>query len=287
MTLSIIILSYNTKVLLRQCLQSVFAQDFNQHKFEVIVVDNASHDGSPEMLRREFPECTVILNSQNRGFAAANNQGFAIAQGKFILLLNSDTVLDNPQTLSQLLDFLNRHPQAALVTPKVVLPNGRLDLACHRGLPTPWNAFTYFTQLERLFPHTRLFSGYHQLYQDLSQPHRLGATAATAILVRRAAIEAVGGLDERYFLYGEDLDWCKRFSDAGWEIWFDPTVTVEHHKSASGKKHELDKNAQIAASAHFYDTMKQFYEKHYQDTYPRWLRQLVYLGIAIKRKLPH
>lgn len=285
MKLSIIILSYNTQDLLRQCLESINQQTYKASDLEIIVIDNASTDGSVAMLRQEFPQANLILNSQNRGFAAANNQGLKLAQGEYVLLLNSDTQLTAPKTLAQLCQFMAHQTHAALVTPKVVLPNGNLDWACHRGLPNPWNAFTYFTKLEKLFPRSPLFTGYHRSYQDLTVAHQLGATAATAILVRKKAIDEVGFLDERFFLYGEDLDWCKRFTDAGWEIWYYPQVVVYHHKSASGKRKVSDPTIKKASTDHFYATMKQFYEKHYQDTYPKWLRRLVYWGIDLKQKL--
>ena len=286
MTLSVIILSYNTKALLRQCLRSVFnlSSRLSDDSLEIIVVDNASTDGSPEMVKAEFPQVKLIKSPQNLGFAAGNNLGLKQAQGKYLMLLNSDTEITNQQTFPKLINYLDTHPKAAVITPKVVLPSGQIDPACHRGMPTPWNAFTYFTGLEKLLPHSKTFAGYHQGHLDLNITHPIPATAATAIMVRRAAITQVGLLDESFFLYGEDLDWCQRFTDAGWQIIYYPQVTVLHHKSASGKKNASNPHARQASVDHFYDTMKLFYEKHYAKRYPKWFRRLIYLGIDLKKQ---
>jgi GT2 family glycosyltransferase len=285
MKTSIIILSYNTKKLLKDCLTSLSL--LNPPPLQVIVVDNASADGSPQMVLSDFPQVTLIKNQTNVGFAAANNQAIKIASGNFVMLLNSDTQIVDPHTLGRLEQFLLDHPQAAIVTPKVVLNDGRIDLACHRGMPTPWNALTYFTGLSKVFPRTKICAGYHQTYKDLTRTHQVDATAATAILVSRKAIDQVGLLDESFFLYGEDLDWCKRFTDSGWEIWYDPQITINHYKSASGKKKQAGKHIKSASVNYFYDTMKLFYEKHYHTKYPKWLRHLIYMGIDLKKKLHH
>ncbi|OGV97452.1 hypothetical protein A2W24_05765 [Microgenomates group bacterium RBG_16_45_19] len=285
MTVSVIILSYNTKLLLKQCLTSLRDRlDFTTGKLEIIVVDNASRDGSVALVKQNFPQVKIISLPQNLGFAAGNNRGLAVATGDYVLLLNSDTQITDPQLITVLLRYLQAHPKVALVTPKVLLPDGSLDLACHRGLPTPWNALTYFSGLAKVLPKCRLLAGYHQTYQNLNVIHPIAATAATAVLVRRQAIDAVGQLDERFFLYGEDLDWCKRLTDAGWQIVYHPQVSILHHKSASGKRQADDQDTQRQSVAHFYLTMKLFYEKHYRDTYPRWLRRLVYLGIDLKQR---
>jgi GT2 family glycosyltransferase len=278
-TLSIIIVSYNTRDLLRQCLRSLPWQS----NYEVIVVDNASKDDSSKMVIQDFPDARFIQMQHNTGFAKANNAGIKVSRGTYVMLLNSDTEV-NAQGLEILIDFLDSTPAAGAVTPKVMLPDGSLDLACHRGMPTPWNAITYFAKLEQLLPSVSLFSGYHQTYKDFDKVHPIDATAATALIVKKSVIDEVGDLDERFFLYGEDLDWCKRITDAGYGIYYHPGATILHHKSASGKKN-TSRAARKEAVGHFYDTMKQFYEKHYTKTYPGWLRHLVYLGIDLKKHL--
>ncbi len=287
--LSIIILSYNTNAILKQCLESIYRYPPSD-SFELIVVDNASSDGSSQMVLKHFNQVKLIQLQSNRGFAAGNNAGLKVSRGEYVMFLNSDTQI-KAETLDQLIKFMDTNAGVGMVTPKVLLPDGSIDLACHRGFPTPWNALTYFTRLESLFPNFRLFGGYHQTWKDFNTTHTIDATAATAIIVRVSTIKQVGELDEQFFLYAEDLDWCKRFKDSGWDIVYYPHVTVLHHKSASGKKRSLmsqseqQQKLRQESIRHFYATMKQFYEKHYSQTYPKWLRRLVYLGIDLKQKL--
>lgn len=278
--LSIIVLSYNTKKLLRQTLTSFeLASDW-----ELIVVDNASEDGSVDMVKSDFPQATLITNKRNLGFAAANNIGIKQAHGANVLLLNSD-VIASTEAFQILLDYLNAHPEVGVVTPKVSLPDGAIDLACHRGMPTPWNSLAYFAKMERLFPNSKWFAGYHRTYENFETAHAVPATAATAMLVRRSVVDAVGMLDEQFFFYAEDLDWCKRIGEAGWEIHYVPQAEVVHMKSASGKKQTSDRAAKREATFHFWETMRQFYDKHYASTYPKPVTWLVHTGITVKRWL--
>lgn len=282
--LSIIILSFNTKDLLVQTIDSISLKK----DWEIIVVDNGSTDGSPEIIETNYPHFKLIRSAKNLGFAAGNNLGIKRARGEYIMLLNSDVKVIG-DAIDELLAYLDRHPNVAIITPKVILPDGALDLACHRGMPTPWNAFTYFTKLETLFPNIKLFSGYHQTYQNFNQIHEVEATAATAIIVRQAAINQVGLLDERFFLYAEDLDWCKRMAEAGYQIIYYPKAQVLHYKSQSGKKKTAQNHDQKViikdSHHHFYDTMKQFYDKHYRQQYPKFIQKLVFTGIDLKQKL--
>lgn len=278
MKLSIIILSYNTKTLLQQTLQSIPENP----NWEIIVVDNASSDGSSEMVKSHFPSVKLVQNAKNLGFAAGNNRGILAAQGEYIMLLNSDTQIID-QAIQTLIDYLDTHPKVGVLTPKVILPDGAIDLACHRGLPTPWRAFTYFAKLEQLLPNSRFFGGYHLTHKDFDTTHQIEATAGTAMMVRREVIDQVGPLDEQFFFYAEDLDWCKRISEAGWQIVYHPEAVILHLKSQSGKKKHGSK-AQAKAKHHFWDTMKLFYKKHYQDEYPQWVKSLVHLGIDLKKK---
>lgn len=281
MTLSIIILNYNTRRLLDQTLRSIHHHD----DWETIVVDNASSDDSVEFVLAHHPQVKLIQNPSNLGFAAGNNIGIKEAQGKYILLLNSDTEIKG-DALEQLIDYLNLHEDVGMITPKVILPDGAIDLACHRGLPTPWNALTYFSGLERLFPNWRLTAGYHQTYHDFGVIHEVDATACTAAIIRKEVIDQVGVLDERFFFYAEDLDWCKRIKESGYKIVYYPDAIVLHHKSQSGKNNPEDQEAKAKAKHHFYQTMKQFYDKHYhQKKYPALLRPLVFKSIDLINKL--
>lgn len=277
-TLSIIILSYNTKDLLKQTLDSIPFHD----DWEIIVVDNASTDGSVAMLASQFPAVRLVQNQENVGFAAGNNQAIRIAKGKFILLLNSDTIIQN-NALEQMLQLFEQDPKIGVVTPKVVLPDGAIDLACHRGMPTPWRAFTYFSKLEQLFPNSKLFGGYHLTHLNFENTHEVEAVSGVAMMVRKQVIDEVGALDERFFFYAEDLDWCLRIRTAHWKIIYDPRATILHFKSQSGKKNKSDQEKERMARHYFYETMLQFYDKHYAKKYPKIINYLVQYGIRLKK----
>lgn len=202
--LSIIILSYNTEAFLRECLKSLFAVLRHDKSItsEVIVVDNASSDNSVAMVKKEFPEVLLIENKENSGFAKGNNLGIKKAKGAYVLFLNSDAVIaDTPDALPfrYLLSFMKEHEHVGALTCRVNLPNRTIDDACHRGYPTPWNAFCHFSGLGSLFSSSTFFNGYHMGYRHLDIPHEIDALAGAFMLVKRDAGEAVGWWDEDYF----------------------------------------------------------------------------------------
>lgn len=292
MKLSVIILNYNTKDLISQCLESIKLQnvDVDGKDLEVFVVDNGSRDGSTETIASKFPFVKLIENKTNLGFAKANNIGIKKAKGKIIALLNSDTLVQE-NTFVTMTNFLNKNKNIGAATPRLQLVDGSLDLACHRGFPTPFNALSYFFKLEQLLPNFRLFSGYHQTWKDFNKPHEVDAISGASFFIKREVIEKVGNLDERYFMYAEDLDWCMRIKKAGWKIFYNPNATVIHFKKQSGRgKKEgskISKDIRATRSkaiGHFYETMKIFYEKHYKDKYPKWMRKLVLSGVWLQAK---
>ena len=271
---SIIIVSFNTKELLRACLKSLDTG-------EIIVVDNGSSDGSVEMVKKEFRSVILIVNDENRGFAVANNQGLKRAHGRYLLLLNSDTEVPEG-AIKEVGQFMDEHPDVGAVGPKLMLPNGTIDPACHRGFPTPWAALTYFLGLEKI--HSRMFSQYHQLYKNFNEPHEIDSPSGAFYYVRREVYETVGPLDEDYFMYGEDLDWSYRIKQAGWKIYFYPNVTVLHRKKQSGRA-SADHALRAKTQKYFYDTMKLFYKKHYRHRYSWFVTVLVELGIKLQAQL--
>lgn len=264
--LSIVILSYNTKALTRECLMSLSASRLGAYTMEVIVCDNGSTDRSAAMIKQEFPNVIVIENGKNLGFAAGNNPGIKRARGRFVLLLNSDTEVPK-NTLRTMIRFMDDNPAAGAATSKVVLQDGSLDWACHRGLPTPWVAFTYISKLEKLFPRTRLFGEYHQGYKDLSTTHEVDCITGAFFLVRREVIKNVGLLDEDYFMYGEDIDWCYRIRTSGWGIMYNPTVSVLHKKKQSGRLNR-DMKRKVTTEVFFHKYNWLFYRKHYEKDHP-------------------
>ncbi len=286
MDLAIIIVNYNTCKLLRDCLNSVYHSqgDFSYH---VIVVDNASPDDSAAMVQAEFPQAKLLVNERNGGFAWANNRGLVSAgfapngtpshdAPRYALLLNPDTVL--PTTaLADMLAFMDSQPDIGAAGPKLVLPDGSLDLACRRSFPTPEISFYRMVGLSKLLPRSRLFGRYNMTFVDPNELLEVDAVVGAFMLVRREAIAQAGLLDEAYFMYGEDLDWSYQIKAHGWKIYYNPAVTVTHVKRAASRH---SSKAQIE----FYRAMDIFYRKYYAATTPLLLHWAVLLGIHLKWK---
>lgn len=288
--LSIVIVSYNVKEFLYECLKSVY-KNSKEFSFEVIVVDNASKDGSSAMVKEKFKDVILVTNKKNLGFSKANNLGIKKSKGRYLLFLNADTIV-YPKTLKTLIDFMNVETQAGASTCRVVMPSGKIDDASHRGFPTPWNAFSHFSGLSKILPKTRLFGGYNLSYLDFDKTHEIDALAGAFMFVRRLAGEQVGWWDEDYFFYGEDLDFCFMLKQKGWKIYYVPKVSILHYKGVSGgiKKHSkhittADKQTRIKVSGERFRAMRLFYRKHYENVYPKFVTKLVYFGIFLKQTL--
>lgn len=275
--LGVVILNWNTRDLLRDCLRSVFAAH-GPVTFTVCVVDNASTDGSAAMVQAEFPQVHVLASPVNGGYAAGNNLGLrALGFGpgrddgpRFALLLNPDTVVP-PFAFADMAGYMAAHPRCGAAGPKLVLPSGELDLACRRSLE--FDAFIYrMLGLSRLFPRSRRFGQYNLTYLSPEIETEVGAVVGAFMLVRREAIAQAGLLDENFFMYGEDLDWAMAIRRAGWQVRYNPAVTVLHIKRAASRQSH---KAQIA----FHEAMLYFYRKHYAATTPGWLGALVVAGI--------
>lgn len=295
--LAIIIVNYNTRDLLRDCLASVY-DNRGDFRFQVCVVDNCSSDGSAAMVRAEFPQVRVIESDFNGGFAYANNLGLRsfgfmeVGEGagsperptstdelpRYILLLNPDTVLP-PSALAGMLEFMEAHPEAGIVGPRLVLADGSLDLACRRSFPTPQVAFYRLIGLSKLFPRSRRFGRYNLTYLDPAETAEVDSVVGACMMVRREAIQQVGLLDETFWMYGEDLDWAYRMKCAGWKAFYNPQVTVLHYKEASSRG---DQAIRPKTRYEFYRAMYIFYRKHYAATTPFWLRWLIVGGIVLR-----
>jgi GT2 family glycosyltransferase len=266
--LGIVIVSYNTRDLLRNCLKTVYASQ-GDYVFSVCVVDNNSSDGSADMVAIEFPQALLHTSDENLGYPAANNVGLRALGNpagedapRFSLLLNPDTELP-PDGLAKMLMFMEEHPEAGVVGPKLVRPDGSLDLACRRSFPTPAVSFYRLTQLSKLFPNSRRFGRYNLTYLDPDELAEVDAVVGAFMLVRSEAIQQAGLMDASFFLYGEDLDWCYRIKAAGWKVYYNPAVTVLHVKRAATRHSPR-------AQLEFWRAMLLFYRKHYaHDT--NWL----------------
>jgi len=280
--LGIVIVNWNTRDLLRDCLQSLAAAQgkFTHH---VVVVDNASTDGSADMVRQEFPTVTVIANPTNDGFGAANNTGFralGFQQGggetapRYALALNPDTVLP-PDALAEMIAYMDADPEIGAAGPKLVMLDGKLDLACRRSFPTPKISLYRMLGLSKLFPASRRFGRYNLTYLDPDIETEVDSVVGAFMMVRRECIQRVGLFDEIFWMYGEDLDWAYRIKQAGWKVMYNPRVKVTHVKRAASRQSRR-------AQHEFYRAMLIFYRKHYRATTPWWLHSLILTGLALK-----
>lgn len=278
--ISVVILNFNTASLTKICLETLLASKLAPYTMEVIVCDNGSTDDSVPMIKREFPGVKLIENNKNLGFAAGNNPGIKRAKGRYILLLNTDTEVPS-DTIATMIRFMDSNPEVGASTCKVLLPDGSMDPACHRGFPTPWVAFTYVMKLEKLFPKTRLFGEYHQGYKDLSAIHEVDCIVGAFFLVRKEVVDQIGGMDEDYFMYGEDLDWAYKIRQKGWKIMYNPSVTILHKKKQSGRSNVL-KSRRVTTEVYFHRYNWLFYKKHFAKRYGPVLSFLVGMFYQIR-----
>ena len=273
MRLSVVFLSYNTRDLTRQALSSVLAA-VEGLEVEIFVVDNASADGSADMVAEEFPQVKLICNAANVGFAAGNNVALRQVTGEYALLINTDTIVRR-DALRTMVEFLDAHPEAGACGCKILDPDGTLQLDSRRGFPTPLAAFCKMSGLSRLFPKHPLIAHYHMTYLDPEQTAEVEVLSGSCMMVRKAAMDQVGLLDEDYFMYGEDIDWCYRFHQANWKIYYVPTTEIIHFRGESGRGTPL-KILYRKSQA-----MSIFVNKHMARRYrffPLWLLQV---GIAL------
>lgn len=293
--LSIIIVNYNTKDFLQECLKSVVgSREIGVRSKEIIVIDNNSTDGTIEMLKElqtQNSELRTIFSQSNLGFAKANNLAIKKSSGRYILFLNPDTIVQE-DTLKTMVKFMDENPKVGAATCRVELTDGHLDQACHRGFPTAWNAFCYFSGLEKLFPKSKVFARYSLTFLPLDKIHEIDAGCGAFLLVRKEAGEQVGWFDEDYFWYGEDLDFCYRLKQKGWKIMFVPTTKIIHWKGAasgilkhSQKISPASKQTRIKAAKASVKVMRIFFQKHYQDKYPKIIYWSVMLGIKLMEKI--
>lgn len=291
MQLSIIIVSFNTLEITLKCLKNL-RKNFVKYplKYEVIVVDNGSVDGSTKALvnlEKDWSSLKVILSKKNLGYGKANNKGTDIARGKYILYLNSDAIVTDIN-FNDLIGFFERQKDLGALTVKVMLTNGEIDPASHRGFPTPWASLTYFLGLERFLARVpllnRIFGQYHQVHLNLATIHEIDVPTGAFLMVRSHIIKEIKGFDKDYFAYGEDVEMAFRIKELGYKILYYPLWKVLHLKSVSGLK-KKDSNIRSMTRFHFYDSMKIFYRKHYEKKYPWIFNKIIYLAIDLKKNL--
>ncbi len=279
--LSIVIVSWNVRALLRRCLQSVLAEakpgpgdgvfQLGDWKVEILVVDNASADGSIEMVRSQFPHVHLIANGENRGFTAANNQGLSRARGRYLLLLNPDTEVVG-DALATMIRYVEANAEIGALGAKLLYPDGSIQ-SSRRRFPTLSTALVESTVVQEWWKDNRILHRYYMTDTGDDEIQRVDWVVGACLLVRRQAYEQVGGLDEGFFMYSEELDWCRRIKAAGWEIVYLPTATVMHHEGKSSE--------QVVPARHIYfqSSKVRYFRKHhgaFQAEALRWFLLLTY-----------
>lgn len=257
--LSIIIVNYNVKEFVLNLLQSIQEASKNINS-EIIIVDNASDDGSVELIQDKYPNVKLIANKENVGFGRANNQGMKIAGGKYILLLNPDTIV-REDTFEKMILLFNSRDDIGIAGCKVLNPDGTLQLACRRGFPGPWTSFTKIVGLSSLFPNSKTFARYNLTYLDENKSYEVDAVSGSFMMMRREIFELMGGFDSQFFMYGEDLDLCFRTQNAGYKIYYFHETEIIHYKGESTRRSSIDETKV------FYDAMHLFVQKHFSSSF--------------------
>jgi GT2 family glycosyltransferase len=269
MLISVIVVSWNTRELLRACLASL-RRELQGMSSEVFLIDNDSADGSAAMVAADFPEVKLIANKTNRGFAAANNQALETVAGEYVLLLNPDTEV-HEGALNKLIEFMRSHPRAGIVAPQLLNSDGSIQRSC-RQFPTFLGMLYELMGLSRFFPDKPLFRQYKMLDWEHDDERQVDQPEGACLLLRKEVIEQVGTLDEGFFMLFEEVDWCYRIKQAGWEIWFTPSSQVTHHYGQSIKQVKT----RMILSSH--RGLYRFWRKHYRGE--RWyLDGLAFSGL--------
>jgi GT2 family glycosyltransferase len=275
--ISVIIVNYKVPEYLSETIRSLREAD-SYDITEVIVVDNASNDDSQTLVINEFPEVIWIQMKNNVGFGKACNIGSQRASGKFLLFLNPDTVISK-KTLSLSLDFMVTHPEVGLMGPKILNTDGTLQASCRRSFPSPADAFFHFFGLSRLFPKSKFFGKYNLTYLNPEISTQVDAISGSFMFTYKSIFTQIGGFDERFFMYGEDLDLCWRVRDTGYKVWYFPGTQIIHRKGKSSSK------VKIKSRIAFYEAMVIFskkYRKHQKGFFPNWL---IFVGILFQASL--
>jgi len=272
--LSVCVVTYEAKDVLRECLCSLYAG--TQIPFEAIVVDNGSRDDVGGMLQREFPQVHFIRNLTNLGYTVPMNQALRRARGAYLLQLNPDTIIP-PQALDQLVQYMDNHPKVGICGPKVLNRDQTIQKSCRRGEPTPWAVVTYFLGLSELFPKSRLFGQYQMNYIDDDQVHSVAGVSGSCMLLRRELIDQIGYLDEKFFAYQEDADFCYRARTAGWEVVYYPESQVIHYGGLGGSRVEPYRSIIAWHQSYFH-----YYRKHLAKRYFFLFNWLYYLAMLFK-----
>lgn len=275
MVLSICIVSHNTRDLLSDCLRSL-PEACPGLDWEVIVTDNGSQDGSVAMLREEFPHAKVIENTENLGYTLPMNQALRMGQGHYLIQLNPDTLV-KPGAFAALVGYMEANLMVGIATPKVLNRDGSLQKQCRRSAGRPWDAISYFSGLSRLFPRSRFFGRYLMEYLPENEVAEVEAVSGSCMFIRGEVVEQIGYLDEAFFAYQEDTDFCFRAREAGWKIMYVPLGEVIHYGGHGGAKVQVYRSIRAWHKSYYL-----YYRKHLAKDYFFLFNWLYYLVMGAK-----
>ncbi len=292
-SLSIVILNYNAGSFLTECLQSIASSSL-RHSLDVVVVDNASSDNSISDAKKVvYPSSKISLTflelKENLGFSAGNNRGLKKISplSKYVLFLNPDTTV-NPDTLDGMIDYFNDHPQVDAATCYVTLAlTGQLQSECHRGFPNPWNTFWHFFGfgIPKLFPKSKIFNGYFLGHLDYTKPQLIDSCVGAFLMMKRSVGDTVGWWNEKYFMYGEDLDLCYQLRQHNFKLYFIPYFKITHFQGISSGikkvKSQASRETKIRSAKATTEAMRIFYRENLIQNYPQFLRWFVWRGIDL------
>lgn len=291
MDLSIIILNYNSGDYLRQCLKSIANSDLGKYQTETIVVDNCSTDTSINLAQNtSFPNTKYLILDSNKGFAAGNNQGIKLvhSDSKYVLFLNPDTIVEK-NTFKNMIEFFQANNDVDAATCYINLAaTNQMQPECHRGFPTPWRSFCYFSGISKIFPKSKIFNGYFLGHLDKNMSHPIEACVGAFLMVKKTVGETIHWWNEKYFFYGEDLDFCYQLHQLGFKLYFNPNSKITHFqgvssgiKNQSRKITQASRQTKITAAKASTNAMRIFYQDNLFPKYSPLIQHIVLFGIKL------
>lgn len=271
---SIIIGTYKTKNLTLKTLASLL-KNIGKNNYEVIVIDDGSEDGTFELIKESYPQIKLFKNNENLGYSKTYNKGTKISKGRYVLHLNSDVLITKNSNINSMIGFMDKNPGIGIAGCRVLKKNGKLDLPCRHEIPSLGNVFFQMIGLYKFFPFFKKFN-YYMTYLKETELTEVGGILGAFMFIRRDVINQIGYLDEKFFLYCEDTDYCYRAYKKGWKIYYYPKITVKHLHGASTRKFRLK------ALVLFHKGIRYFYSKHYSKKNGEFINHLVYWAILIR-----
>jgi hypothetical protein len=293
--LSIVILNYNSKDYLQKCLTSIYKSKLHNFKIEIIITDNNSTDNSIQLAKNLTDNPQKIITkyqilTDNKGFAAGNNQGLKLIDqtARYVLFLNPDTLVD-PSTFKNMIEFFDHNKKVDAATCYITLAlTGKMQPECHRGFPTPWRSFCYFSGISKLFPKSKIFNGYFLGHLKKTTVHQIEACVGAFLMVKKSIGKKIGWWNEKYFFYGEDLDFCYKLKQKGFNLYFNPHCKITHFQGISSgiitqSKHfsKASQETKLRSAKASTDAMRIFYKENLFKRYPKLIQKLVLLGIKL------